>query len=598
MFCFRRALAVLSAFLLVFAAAAASAQAYTSIVVFGDSLSDVGNDAAVSLSTYGPTAQVPAPATGYTLGRFTDGLDTTPAARTYFGVWIEQLAAQLAATPPIKNSLAGGTDYAYGFATTGTGTTPFTYGPGNALSFPVNNMGLQVSTYLGTNPTITNKTLFVIWGGANDLLQATSTNATQVVTQAVTNEATIIQQLINAGATDFLVVNLPPLGLVPRNNGSTATSIPATQLSQAFDSALAGAVAAIPAANTGKTLHLFQLDTYTLFNTIVGPPIFKGFTNVTAMSQFNATVNPDTYLFWDSLHPTTYGHSLLASAALTAIGTPLVTTTALTSSNTSSNLNSSITLTATVASSSGLPTGTLTFYDGATAIGSSLVYGSSLVATATMSTTALTATSHTLTAQFVGVNGYANSKSAAVTQIVTAPAFTVGLPGTLALTSGSSGTVTLPLTAVGGFTGTVGIACGALPSNFTCSVSPSSVTYPSTVNAATIIIGTGTGTSSLKLPYSGSHTFETALATALFLPGFGYLALVGRTRRRLQTALGRRSLLLLACFLALGAAAGLSGCGGVTPVPSNAAARGAYLVPVVVTVNGVATTYNVSVQVN
>ena len=38
-------------------------------------------------------------------------------------------------------------------------------------------MGQQLADYLATNPTITNKTLFVVWGGANDLLNATSSAA-------------------------------------------------------------------------------------------------------------------------------------------------------------------------------------------------------------------------------------------------------------------------------------------------------------------------------------------------------------------------------------------------------------------------------------
>ena len=204
---------ILTCILVLFCASLAHAQAYTSIVVIGDSLSDTGNDTHVSTAAYTAAAAVPAPASDYTQGSFTDGSDTLPPATLYKGVWIAQLAAALAAKPPVVDSLDGGTNYAYGFAFTGSGTTPFTYGPGNALSFPVNNMGLQLSTYLATKPVINSKTLFVIWGGANDLLNATA--STQVTT-AATNELGIIQTLITAGATDFIVVNLPPLGAVPR----------------------------------------------------------------------------------------------------------------------------------------------------------------------------------------------------------------------------------------------------------------------------------------------------------------------------------------------------------------------------------------------
>jgi phospholipase/lecithinase/hemolysin len=86
----------------------AGAQSYTSIVVFGDSLSDTGNDATVSAAKYTAAGQVPGPATGYTNGCFTDGNDTFPTAQLYTGVWIEQVAAQLTAHPAVVNSLAGG----------------------------------------------------------------------------------------------------------------------------------------------------------------------------------------------------------------------------------------------------------------------------------------------------------------------------------------------------------------------------------------------------------------------------------------------------------------------------------------------------------
>jgi outer membrane lipase/esterase len=208
-----------------FTAVLAHAQQYTSIVIFGDSLSDTGNVADLTAAKY-DGLRIPGPAGDYTDGRFTDGDDTVPAAKKYFGVWIEQLAAMLPSKPIIGNSLAGGNDYAYGFATTGSGTGVFTFGPSDSLSVNVNNIGQQITDYLATSPTISERTLFVVWGGAIDVLYATSSDD---VIQAGINQAINIQRLIDAGATQFIIPNLPPLGLVPRLNGSPITSIPATK---------------------------------------------------------------------------------------------------------------------------------------------------------------------------------------------------------------------------------------------------------------------------------------------------------------------------------------------------------------------------------
>ena len=181
----------------------AHAQTYTSILVFGDSLSDTGNVAHLTESQFG--VRVPSKAFGYTDGRFTDGKDTLPAASLYTGVWIEQLAATFPQKPAVTASLDGGTNYAYGYAFTGTGTSPLNLTTG--VSVNVDNLGQQVTDYLTAHPNIPANTLVVVWGGANDVLNATSPAA---ITTAVNGELTAIQRLITAGATDLLIANLPP----------------------------------------------------------------------------------------------------------------------------------------------------------------------------------------------------------------------------------------------------------------------------------------------------------------------------------------------------------------------------------------------------
>lgn len=303
--------------LIVFAFVTACAQGkdYTRIVVFGDSLSDTGNVAHLSQQKYG--VRIPGTPADYTDGRFTDGYDTIPAAQNYFGVWIEQFAAAMPSHPEVTNSLDGGTNYAYGSATTGDGTHAFTFGPGDALSVDVENMGQQITDYLATSPKINNSTLFVIWGGTNDLIQASSANA---IAAAAIQEAVDIQRLIQAGATQFLVLNLPPLGLIPRLNGSPATSVPATMAAEVFNAYLATRLSALH--DPGRHVRLFQVDVFTLFNQIAAAPADFSFANVTTSSQRVATVNPDTYLFWDDIHPTTHGHSILAVTALRAVSSP------------------------------------------------------------------------------------------------------------------------------------------------------------------------------------------------------------------------------------------------------------------------------------
>ncbi len=223
-------------------------------------------------------------------------------------MWIEQLAATLPSKPEVKASLDGGTDYAYGFAFTGGGTSVFSFGP---YAVTVNNIGLQISDYLATHPKIDDKTLFVVWGGANDLLNATTEDE---VIDAGINQTLNIQRLIDAGATQFIVPNLPPLGLVPRLNGSPTTSVPATEAAELYNEVLGGGIGLLRDFNFGKHLKLSQLDVFALFYKIVASPSDYSLVNVTDSSQ-GIAVDPDTYLFWDGLHPTTKGHNILAETA-------------------------------------------------------------------------------------------------------------------------------------------------------------------------------------------------------------------------------------------------------------------------------------------
>jgi phospholipase/lecithinase/hemolysin len=309
----RRVFCLCVALFLTFASALAHAQDYTSIVVFGDSLSDTGNFADLTQAKY--FVRIPGPDADYTDGRFTDGDDTLPAAQKYFGVWIEQFAAMLPSKPRITSSLDGGTNYAYGDAKTGKGTSTVTFGPSNSLSVNVNNIGQQVNDYLASTPAISDKTLFAVWGGANDVLDATSPGD---VVKGVIAELTNIQYLIDAGATQFLIPNLPPLGSTPSFNGLPADGVAATAASVLYNRLLAEGLSVLRDINRRNHVRLVQLDVFSLFNQIVATPSKYSLTDVNTSAQGLATIDPDTYLFWDDLHPTTRGHNIVAVTALAA----------------------------------------------------------------------------------------------------------------------------------------------------------------------------------------------------------------------------------------------------------------------------------------
>jgi phospholipase/lecithinase/hemolysin len=316
------AAAALILFILAGGALQAQAPSFTQIIVFGDSLSDDGNIAHRVRDTFGFSYPSSNPQFNYSDYRFTDDTNTDPAATLYRGLWHEQLAKQFLAPPVATNSLDGGpnaTDYAFGGATTKDGTqertvisNPLPFA-GGRFTITIDNLGKQVSDYLASHTADPNA-LYIIWGGGNDLFDDQS--MTNVVNTA-NRVGGLIQRLAAAGARNFLVPNVPPLGAVPNSFGDpnrvASLNLDSSIYRNDLNSVIASTKSAL--ASSGITIQVYSFDVWLDVIRVLGQPSKYGFINVTDPAQGNSSVNPDQYLFWDDIHPTTAGHHQLASQA-------------------------------------------------------------------------------------------------------------------------------------------------------------------------------------------------------------------------------------------------------------------------------------------
>ncbi|MFT3816946.1 MAG: SGNH/GDSL hydrolase family protein [Rubrivivax sp.] len=294
-------LAVATAALL--GSAVAQAGPYTSLTVFGDSLSDVGNIKIASPNS------VPNPP--YPDGRFSDGLN-----------WVDVLAAGLGLPSAGVASLAGGTNYAFGGARTGTAQNP----PGVLLQVA----GLWAPSHPAADPN----GLYVVVGGGNDMRDARSAaNGTDATREAAAQAAAFnifqaVFALASAGAQHVLISTLPDLGNTPEAVllGKVAESHDA---SQRYNAAIAGLEATLE--GLFLDLDVMVLDMAAVGNDILDDALNNGgaqfgITNVAAGCFFVG--NCGSSLFSDNLHPSAAAYAVIGNAAL-ALVVPLPATVSL-----------------------------------------------------------------------------------------------------------------------------------------------------------------------------------------------------------------------------------------------------------------------------
>jgi len=265
---------------------------FSSIVIFGDSLSDTGRMAALTEGAF------PAPPL-YAYGRQTNG-----------PVWNEYLADWLGMTGKVQN-----------YAVVGAMTAP-------APGFPTGNVwsdtypGLegtdltsQVSAYLtSVGGAADPEALYIVQGGANDFPRVADPSV------IVSNLATLVGMLQATGASHIMVVNLPDIGKTPRVILGEETGVLAPGTG-AFVSAscaiLNNYLKGVLDALAAKGVTIIHADAFAFVDRVAAAPVDYGMINVRyPYLLFGAGTDPAKWLFWDDLHPTTRGHEVFADEVL------------------------------------------------------------------------------------------------------------------------------------------------------------------------------------------------------------------------------------------------------------------------------------------
>ena len=259
---------------------------FNQLVVFGDSLSDNGN----SLFLFG------VPQAPYYKGRWSNG----PNWVDYFPLVAHHFPTVAAFFPNPDNE--NGTNFAVGGAVSS-----------DLLESEPTGFPGQIPTYLAsTGGRASVDDLYVIWIGANDF--AAGINPTETVG----NIRNGIIQLRQAGAKPLLLLSVPDISLTPTVIALGGAVIQAAK--QFVFTVNALLEADILWLRLSKGIKIEFVDINSIFTELVLNPGQFGFTNSTGeafnpslpISPTNPVSDPNDYVFWDGLHPTTRVHYIAA----------------------------------------------------------------------------------------------------------------------------------------------------------------------------------------------------------------------------------------------------------------------------------------------
>ena len=361
--------------------------------------------------------------------------------------------------------------------------------------------------------------------------------------------------------------------------------------------------------NANPTIYALANSTYygNVFHDVVtgtnASPCTTGTTGCSSGGTigYAATAGYDRATGWGSVD----AYNLVNDWSLvTAIGTTsgaAASTTTVTASPTAVTAGAAITLSASVTGAS-VPTGSVQFLVDSVATGSAVALTAGK-AVYSLSTTSLSAGTHTVSAAYSGDASYASSKGVVIIDITSAASPDFALTPSTTTVSAKSGSaaagITFTVAALNGFTGNVSFTSSTTSSNLNAqyTFSPNPVVITSTAASGTTTLtldafvsnATTTGLVPVATVHSDSKPWTAAGGGIAFA---GLLMLLLPKRRRMAG--------LVALVVSM-AAVGALGCGtgGASPsttsvTTSTATTPGTYTINVVATgvVSGVSVTHN------
>jgi outer membrane lipase/esterase len=287
-----------------------------SMFVFGDSLSDTGNNRAVIASqvTGAGGTYTPTPATAITSNFYIPSIPYASGTYSNGSVWSDYFAARINAPGAALGSLEGGTNFAFGGARVGP----------EGAGFPF-SLRDQVNQYLGATRGVADaNALYVVAGGGNNARDAVdaafaaftsgidpSAGIGAAATAYAADVGAMVTQLRTAGATHIVVWNTPNLGATPAAISSGAAAVGLSRsVSGAFNQALGVALA-------GSSVSIFDV-----FGVSTRIPSSSGITDFTNACVTGVCTDAGTYAFWDAIHPTTAAHRVISDLLYGQIPVP------------------------------------------------------------------------------------------------------------------------------------------------------------------------------------------------------------------------------------------------------------------------------------